>query len=382
MAEAYGNLISAAYGAVPEEEAPEQQARDGEDFAVVMLTMLGEAPFTLMIDCKGTIGALQNPKDSCGIHNARAHLWGKFHAQFEQQDFTVIKTLAHATATDVAANRTTPWERNGNNRVDELAKKGAALHPCDPKEYWLAIALDMIAYEAATWCGTVAASLAASPDTTEADGDMDDPDDLLEIVDSKGRPIRGRLIWKAPDKPEDLIDVETLHHSLMAAPIVGSAPDENHLLVCTVCGAHGGPRLNGLIWPCVGSNNSAPALSRVGQGKHPDYADRRRLALPLRPLTAAQKRRVAVAVKAGAGVRASSAPPRRDPGADWPARNPGRTRILRCYGVDPENEETFSLWAKMASKKAKKCTEQIQEPEDMFALFNETGSSSDDSDNN
>ena len=64
-----GSLVAAAFGAVPWEAAPGQEARDGEDYAVYMLTEVAAQPFSLYIDCAGTVSAtlLQLPgQDSCG----------------------------------------------------------------------------------------------------------------------------------------------------------------------------------------------------------------------------------------------------------------------------------------------------------------------------
>ena len=36
----FGNLVAAAYGHVPVDECPDQVARDGEDFAVLMTTLV------------------------------------------------------------------------------------------------------------------------------------------------------------------------------------------------------------------------------------------------------------------------------------------------------------------------------------------------------
>ena len=51
------NLVAAAYGDVPFDECPGQVARDGEDYAVFMTTILAEMPFELYIDCQGTLSA-------------------------------------------------------------------------------------------------------------------------------------------------------------------------------------------------------------------------------------------------------------------------------------------------------------------------------------
>ena len=69
-----GDLVAAAYGPVPLDDAPFQQARDGEDYAIFMATALVEPPFALHIDCAGTLQCLSEA--GCSATDAdceRAH---------------------------------------------------------------------------------------------------------------------------------------------------------------------------------------------------------------------------------------------------------------------------------------------------------------------
>ena len=50
-----GKLVAAAFGAVPCEAAPAQVAKDGEDYAVYMLTQMAIQPFSIYVDCAGTV---------------------------------------------------------------------------------------------------------------------------------------------------------------------------------------------------------------------------------------------------------------------------------------------------------------------------------------
>ena len=60
--------------------------------------------------------------------NPRAHLWGRFFAAFQGENVSAHKTLAHATNADVEAERTTQWEKKGNDGADTCAKLGARVH--------------------------------------------------------------------------------------------------------------------------------------------------------------------------------------------------------------------------------------------------------------
>eukprot|EP00972_Heterocapsa_arctica_P025474 3750620-Heterocapsa_arctica.AAC.1 len=72
----FGNPVSAAYGHVPLTEGPQQVARDGEDYAVMMTAVVASPPFKLYIDCKGTVDCFHDPiSHSSGVGNPRAHLW-------------------------------------------------------------------------------------------------------------------------------------------------------------------------------------------------------------------------------------------------------------------------------------------------------------------
>ena len=107
----FGEMQAAAYGPVPVDFGPGQVARDGEDFAVFMLTICATPPFQLFIDCEGTLKCLhRGVQYAAGPGNPRAHMWGPFYAQFEGEEFTATKTLAHPSKKDVEENKTTVWK--------------------------------------------------------------------------------------------------------------------------------------------------------------------------------------------------------------------------------------------------------------------------------
>ena len=100
---------------MPWEQAPGQTSRDAEDFAVSMLPYVACEPFTLRIDCQGTVDAACGPPAATTSASApRGHMWGRVWASFDKLEAS--KTKAHATVADVDAGRTTAWERLGNRR--------------------------------------------------------------------------------------------------------------------------------------------------------------------------------------------------------------------------------------------------------------------------
>ncbi len=149
-----GNLTAAAYGAVPLDIGPQQVARDGEDYAAFMCTVLAEPPFCLYVDCEGTLECLRwQGALAKGADNPRAHLWTKYWAQFAGEDVASQKTLAHATEADIEQGRSTYWERRANGHADRLAKRGAADHGLTDLHVEHFLGLAQIAKEAARWAG-------------------------------------------------------------------------------------------------------------------------------------------------------------------------------------------------------------------------------------
>jgi hypothetical protein len=149
-----GNLLSAAYGAVPVDEAPEQVARDGEDYAVFMCSLVATPPFELYIDCAGTLHCVTAGRAACtGADHARAHWWTKFWAQFEGEAVVARKTKAHATETDIDMGRSTYWERSANGHADRLARLGAGEHPLPVEVAGQYLGLVQLVKEAAGWAG-------------------------------------------------------------------------------------------------------------------------------------------------------------------------------------------------------------------------------------
>ena len=96
-----GDLVSAVFGDVPFEEAPRQSSRDGEDYAMRMVTCDAEFPMAFWSDCCGRIGAANAKCRATAAKGTNAHFWGHFHECFEGEDLEVRKTKGHATAKDI-----------------------------------------------------------------------------------------------------------------------------------------------------------------------------------------------------------------------------------------------------------------------------------------
>ena len=63
----------------------------------------------------------------------------------------VTKTLAHASWEDVRADRTSAQAKRGNDRADQLAKEGAAMHGLSAHHLAEVAAARRLAREAARW---------------------------------------------------------------------------------------------------------------------------------------------------------------------------------------------------------------------------------------
>ena len=114
-----------------------------------MLSEIAVEPFTLYIDCAGTLGAAQDPSIAKRPRHTRAHLWGRVWAVFD--NLQARKTLAHATESDVTRGLTTQWERQGNDLADRYAKLGADLHELEQGHILEVQALASLAAQAARW---------------------------------------------------------------------------------------------------------------------------------------------------------------------------------------------------------------------------------------
>ena len=119
-------FVSAVCRDVPLAESPSQIPRDAEDYAALMLSQFAMAPFTVWIDCAGTLSAIWKGRAS-KRDGPCEHFWGRVFAALSGEEFVARKTKAHTSEADVVAGKTTPFERKGNAFADTLARKGAEI---------------------------------------------------------------------------------------------------------------------------------------------------------------------------------------------------------------------------------------------------------------
>ena len=85
-----GNLVSACFGDVPLAASPSQIPWEAEDYAALMLSQFATAPFTVWIDCAGTLSAIRRGKAS-KRDGPREHFWGRFFAALSGEEFVAKK---------------------------------------------------------------------------------------------------------------------------------------------------------------------------------------------------------------------------------------------------------------------------------------------------
>ncbi|CAK0863804.1 unnamed protein product [Prorocentrum cordatum] len=129
-----GNMECAVYGSVRQDLCPFQSAKDGEDFAVWMLSrFLGPCVDETLIDCASTVSCLTlGKKYATAANKPNAHLWSGIYASLDVDMLKVTKVAAHCTARDVLEGKITEADLRGNGHADRWAKAGAALHRSSP----------------------------------------------------------------------------------------------------------------------------------------------------------------------------------------------------------------------------------------------------------
>ena len=97
--DASGEVVSAAFGAVPGDVCPTQSIADAEDYALAILAMVAVGPAQVYVDRKDTVDTANGSRDAAvGPRHPRAHLWARHFAAFGGGDVEVMKTLWHASA--------------------------------------------------------------------------------------------------------------------------------------------------------------------------------------------------------------------------------------------------------------------------------------------
>eukprot|EP00959_Pyramimonas_sp_CCMP1952_P146051 3058306-Pyramimonas_sp.AAC.1 len=88
------------YGVVPLASAPHQVARDGEDYAFLMLSRFSEwdpeNPLEVFCDCLGTVGCATDAGEALSHDNPRQHLWREWWSGIGRQA-QVHKVKAHTS---------------------------------------------------------------------------------------------------------------------------------------------------------------------------------------------------------------------------------------------------------------------------------------------
>jgi hypothetical protein len=277
-----GQTLAVAFGPLPEEDGPQQSAPEAEDYAISMLPLVAELPFTIYTDCLSTARALlKGPQGAAAVKSGRAHLWQRFWAAFEPSDYAVVKVAAHTSLADVYNGTIQSWERAGNRAADSFAKAGSAQHAIAP---WLAEV-----GAGALVLASVAARWAARQEVHIGSLALPDMDDLglssgrprrprqpaVPALPAPGRSRPGLFVEPSSDlarAPEAISARTFLGHDLRVAPLLGHGAEGN-IVICLKCGAFAVALARGLRRPCRGSQVGPTALAhvaRVSKGLHPN----------------------------------------------------------------------------------------------------------------
>jgi hypothetical protein len=350
-----GDLISAAYGPVPMCDCPLQTIADAEDYALAMLPVLAMTPIEVYVDRQQTVNMANGcPRAATSVASPRAHLWVRYFTAFEGENVRVLKTLAHATAGDVDAGRTTEWERKGNALADKYAKLGAAMHGMSELHLQQVAAIGSLAEQAVRWAAETfrARQALAAPITCRRAAGI-----VRAQRSSGGRKTRApvepgvapgpQLEWQADDDAPGLGEGDLpglLRHSVHIARVYGNGGAAmGSIAYCALCGAYFWRRIGRLAAPCErrSANSQARRLARglfPASGQH--YAGLW-ISGARRP-NAVELAEVCRQVQAAAGDRV-----RIGPGAWVPRRRlmrktaaphlgPRHSNILAAYGLQAE----------------------------------------------
>ncbi|CAK0788080.1 unnamed protein product [Prorocentrum cordatum] len=205
-------VIGGMHGIVPRAYGPEQEARDGEDYAFHMLAQFwlpsaGGSGLEVFCDCAGAVGLALSQGKALAPLQARRHLWQEWWAG-PGPSATVRKVKAHTVL--AAAS----WEDEllirGNRAADLWAKRGAALWPIDEERVWFLQACAWRVEELGRWVGELAATM--------VDREQLDSDGVVGTAD---------LVYDIPQAALDaaeLADAEVAALALEADLELGQAP--------------------------------------------------------------------------------------------------------------------------------------------------------------
>ena len=146
----FGRCMSADFVAVPFERCPSQCSAAAEDYATYMITQLCTGPLDIYCDNACTVANMRCGFTCTAMTQPRAHLCERWHMECSS-DWTIDKTKARASHTDVANGISTAWEKQANDKADELSKRGTDMHRISRShadDYW---GLELLVKEAASW---------------------------------------------------------------------------------------------------------------------------------------------------------------------------------------------------------------------------------------
>jgi hypothetical protein len=168
-------------------------------------------------------------------------MWCKFFEQFEEGDYEAHKTLAHPSAKDIEAGKTTAWEMRGNGHADRLAKRGAAFHSIPEQIVGDYFGFMHLVKAAATWAGTHEAWL--------ADGERWDSQSI-EGMTEHAKQLPAPVVSAAVLEREGFVR----SHKLVAADL--QPRSEGWIIACSACGAFAWKRRGKLLEACPGRPTS------------------------------------------------------------------------------------------------------------------------------
>ena len=230
-----------------------------------MLSVIAFPPFQCYIDCQGTLDCFKGGAIvATAASNARAHLWGRFFSAFDGEEAEAHRTKAHATMADVEANRTTLFEKNGNDAADSFAKLGAGLHPSADLAVEVVQACALVVREAVKWAVEQEIWLQAQG-FCDSQSILDPP-----LSSGLGQSAEGAAHDTWPDAG-DLCEGAFRGHQVMA--FHKSIASDRPTLGCLRCGAYAAVRAGRLRSRCLGARTPQHRRQRNAllAERHPAY---------------------------------------------------------------------------------------------------------------
>ncbi|CAK0798397.1 unnamed protein product [Prorocentrum cordatum] len=126
----FGNPQAAVHGTVHLGLCPFQTAKDGEHFAVWLLSRYPGPSFNgINCACGSTVSCLKlGRRYATAANKPSAHLWSVVYASLDADSLFVNKVEAHCAEIVFREGRISEGQRLGSAYADRLAKAGAALH--------------------------------------------------------------------------------------------------------------------------------------------------------------------------------------------------------------------------------------------------------------